>query len=157
VGGFKTRLHFYSVPTQPFYEASRRLIMKGVDGVVFVADSRRGRMDANLESLDRLAGDLEAQGHGLDTIPCVLQLNQRDAEDAVPVAEMKDLLSIGDQRVLEAIAHSEEGIGVFDTLNVVTKLILRDLTKREEGLPAPISGISGRADERDALRLHLER
>jgi mutual gliding-motility protein MglA len=129
VRGFKTRFHLYTVPGQVFYDASRKLILKGVDGVIFVADSQRERMDANVESLRNLEQNLKAQGYDIRSIPYVLQLNKRDLPSAVSVDEMKAKLSIDNEPVLEAIAASEEGIGVFDTLKAVAKLVLQDLTK----------------------------
>jgi signal recognition particle receptor subunit beta len=129
VRGFKTRFHLYTVPGQVFYDASRKLILKGVDGVIFVADSQRERMDANVESLRNLEQNLKSQGYDIRSIPYVLQLNKRDLPSAVPVDEMKAKLSIDNEPVLEAIAASEEGIGVFDTLKAVAKLVLQDLTK----------------------------
>jgi signal recognition particle receptor subunit beta len=129
VRGFKTRFHLYTVPGQVFYDASRKLILKGVDGVIFVADSQRERMDANVESLRNLEQNLKAQGYDIRSIPYVLQLNKRDLPSAVPVEEMKAKLCIDNEPVLEAIAASQEGIGVFDTLKAVAKLVLQDLTK----------------------------
>jgi signal recognition particle receptor subunit beta len=129
VRGFKTRFHLYTVPGQVFYDASRKLILKGVDGVIFVADSQRERMDANVESLRNLEANLKTQGYDIRSIPYVLQLNKRDLPSAVPVEEMKAKLCINNEPVLEAIAASEEGIGVFDTLKAVAKLVLQDLTK----------------------------
>ncbi len=129
VRGFKTRFHLYTVPGQVFYDASRKLILKGVDGVIFVADSQRERMDANVESLRNLEQNLKTQGYDIRTIPYVLQLNKRDLPSAVPVEEMKAKLAMNNEPVLEAIAASEEGIGVFDTLKAVAKLVLQDLTK----------------------------
>lgn len=89
VRGFKTRFHLYTVPGQVFYDASRKLILKGVDGVVFVADSQEERMDANIESLWNLEQNLKAQGYDLMKIPYVLQLNKRDLPSALPVEELK--------------------------------------------------------------------
>ena len=129
VRGFKTRFHLYTVPGQVFYDASRKLILKGVDGVIFVADSQRERMDANVESLKNLEQNLKTQGYDIRNIPYVLQLNKRDLPSAVPVEEMKAKLGINKEPVLDAIAASEEGIGVFDTLKAVAKLVLQDLTK----------------------------
>ncbi|HJS73196.1 MAG TPA: ADP-ribosylation factor-like protein [Vicinamibacteria bacterium] len=129
VRGFKTRFHLYTVPGQVFYDASRKLILKGVDGVIFVADSQRERMDANVESLRNLEQNLKAQGYDIRSIPYVLQLNKRDLPSAVPVDEMKTKLCLNNEPVLEAIAASDEGIGVFDTLKAVAKLVLQDLTK----------------------------
>ena len=110
VRGFKTRFHLYTVPGQVFYDASRKLILKGVDGVIFVADSQRERMDANVESLRNLEQNLKAQGYDIRSIPYVLQLNKRDLPSAVPVDEMKAKLCMDNEPVLEAIAASEEGI-----------------------------------------------
>ena len=113
VRGFKTRFHLYTVPGQVFYDASRKLILKGVDGVIFVADSQRERMDANIESLQNLDGNLKSQGYDLQIIPYVLQLNKRDLPSAVPVEEMKQALSVRTEPVLEAIAKSQNGVGCF--------------------------------------------
>ncbi len=129
VRGFKTRFHLYTVPGQVFYDASRKLILKGVDGVIFVADSQRERMDANVESLQNLEANLKSQGYDLVGIPYVLQLNKRDLPNVVPVEEMKKQLVMRDEPVLEAIAKSSNGAGVFDTLKAVAKLVLQDLTK----------------------------
>ena len=129
VRGFKTRFHLYTVPGQVFYDASRKLILKGVDGVIFVADSQRERMDANVESLRNLELNLKTQGYDIRALPYVLQLNKRDLPSAVPIEEMKAKLGLNNEPVLEAIAASEEGIGVFDTLKAMAKLVLQDLTK----------------------------
>ncbi len=88
VRGFKTRFHLYTVPGQVFYDASRKLILKGVDGVVFVADSQEERMDANIESLYNLEENLRAQGYDPEKIPYVLQLNKRDLPNVLPVEEI---------------------------------------------------------------------
>ena len=89
IHGFKTRFHLYTVPGQVFYDASRKLILKGVDGVVFVADSQVERMEANLESLDNLRLNLGEQGYELDRLPYVVQYNKRDLPNAANVDEMK--------------------------------------------------------------------
>src|SRR4051794_17063409 len=93
IRGFKTRFHLYTVPGQVFYDASRKLILKGVDGVIFVADSQEERMDANYESLDNLRINLKEQGYDLDKIPFVVQYNKRDLPNAAPVDELKQLLN----------------------------------------------------------------
>jgi len=129
VRGFKTRFHLYTVPGQVFYDASRKLILKGVDGVIFVADSQRERMDANIESLHNLELNLKSQGYDLMTIPYVLQFNKRDLPNIAPVEELKQKLVVKAEPVLEAIATSPNGVGVFDTLKAVAKLVLQDLTK----------------------------
>jgi mutual gliding-motility protein MglA len=127
VRGFKTRFHLYTVPGQVFYDASRKLILKGVDGVVFVADSQEERMDANVESLYNLEENLKANGYDLAKIPYVLQLNKRDLPSAVPAAELVAELRRRDEDVHEAVAS--KGIGVFDTLKSVAKQVLTELRK----------------------------
>ena len=127
VRGFKTRFHLYTVPGQVFYDASRKLILKGVDGVIFVADSQVERMDANVEAIDNLVVNLKTQGYDLLTIPYVLQLNKRDLPNVESVEEMKRLLMKKNEPVFEAVAA--KGPGVFETLKGVAKLVLADLTK----------------------------
>jgi small GTP-binding protein len=127
VRGFKTRFHLYTVPGQVFYDASRKLILKGVDGVIFVADSQVERMDANVESVDNLVINLKSQGYDLMNIPYVLQLNKRDLPNVAPVEEMRRLLKKKDEPAIEAIAP--KGVGVFETLKAVAKLVLSELTK----------------------------
>ena len=127
VRGFKTRFHLYTVPGQVFYDASRKLILKGVDGIIFVADSQVERMDANQEAIDNLDANLKTQGYDLMQIPYVLQLNKRDLPNVATVDEMKRLLMKKNEPVIEAIAA--KGPGVFETLKGVAKLVLADLTK----------------------------
>jgi signal recognition particle receptor subunit beta len=127
VRGFKTRFHLYTVPGQVFYDASRKLILKGVDGVVFVADSQEERMDANIESLYNLEENLKSQGYDLLKIPYVLQLNKRDLPNVIPAEEMVSELRRKDEPVHEAIAA--KGNGVFDTLKSVAKQVLTELRK----------------------------
>jgi signal recognition particle receptor subunit beta len=127
IRGFKTRFHLYTVPGQVFYDASRKLILKGVDGVVFVADSQAARMEANVESLKNLRSNLRDHGYELGKIPYVLQLNKRDTASAVPVEEMKRQLVMKDEPVFEAVAQS--GAGVFDTLKSIARMVLGELRK----------------------------
>ncbi len=127
VRGFKTRFHLYTVPGQVFYDASRKLILKGVDGVVFVADSQEERMDANIESLHNLEENLQTQGYDLMKLPYVLQLNKRDLPTALPIADLTGELQRKGEPVLEAIAST--GVGVFDTLKAVAKQVLTELRK----------------------------
>jgi signal recognition particle receptor subunit beta len=128
IRGFKTRFHLYTVPGQVFYDASRKLILKGVDGVVFVADSQEERYDANIESLDNLRFNLTEQGYDLDNIPFIIQYNKRDLPSAMPLDELrKDLNPTG---VPDFEACAATGEGVFETLKAVAKLILIDLKKR---------------------------
>lgn len=127
VRGFKTRFHLYTVPGQVFYDASRKLILKGVDGVVFVADSQEERMDANIESLYNLDENLRAQGYDPEKIPYVLQLNKRDLPNVVPIHEITSELRRNGEPVIEAVAST--GAGVFDTLKAVAKQVLTELRK----------------------------
>jgi hypothetical protein len=127
VRGFKTRFHLYTVPGQVFYDASRRLILKGVDGVIFVADSQVERMDANVEAVENLQINLKSQGYDLMNIPYVLQFNKRDLPNVESVEEMKRLIVKKNEPVIEAVAA--KGPGVFETLKAVAKLVLADLTK----------------------------
>jgi len=127
IRGFKTRFHLYTVPGQVFYDASRKLILKGVDGVVFVADSQEERMDANIESLDNLRSNLEEQGYELDKLPFVIQYNKRDLPYIVSVEELRRDLNLTGVPEFEACASTGEG--VFETLKAVAKLILVDLKK----------------------------
>jgi len=122
IKGFKVRFHLYTVPGQVFYDASRKLILKGADGVVFVADSQVDRMDANLDSFDNLRDNLQEHGYNLDTIPLVLQYNKRDLPDIVPVKELEEALNYRNVKSFEAIAI--KGIGVFETLKQVAKEII---------------------------------
>ena len=127
VRGFKTRFHLYTVPGQVFYDASRKLILKGVDGVVFVADSQEERMDANIESLYNLEENLQSQGYDLMKIPYVLQLNKRDLSNIVPAEDLASELQRKGESVVEAVAST--GQGVFDTLKAVAKQVLTELRK----------------------------
>lgn len=127
VRGFKTRFHLYTVPGQVYYDASRKLILKGVDGVVFVADSQEERMDANIEALYNLEENLEGQGFDLMKIPYVLQLNKRDLPNVIPVDELSAELQKKGEPVYEAVATNGEG--VFDTLKAVAKQVLTELRK----------------------------
>ncbi len=126
IRGFSTRFHLYTVPGQVYYNASRKLILKGVDGLVFVADSQKERMDANMESIDNLGQNLVEQGIQLETKPFVIQYNKRDLPNAMPLDVLqKEINPLGVPH-FEAVAST--GIGVFDTLKAVSKLILRDLS-----------------------------
>ena len=125
IRGFKTRFHLYTVPGQVFYDASRKLILKGVDGVVFVADSQVERMEANVESLDNLKINLREQGYELEKIPFVIQYNKRDLPNTAPLDEMRKLLNPGGVPEFEACATTGEG--VFETLKCVAKLVLTDI------------------------------
>jgi signal recognition particle receptor subunit beta len=131
IRGFKTRFHLYTVPGQVFYDASRKLILKGVDGVVFVADSQIARMEANVESLENLRTNLAEQGYNLDKLPYVIQYNKRDMPGTAPVDELRQLLNTSAVPDFEGVAST--GVGVFDTLKAVAKLVLSHLKKGTTG------------------------
>ncbi|MFL6300592.1 MAG: GTP-binding protein [Terriglobales bacterium] len=127
VRGFKTRFHLYTVPGQVFYDASRKLILRGVDGVVFVADSQEERMDANVEAIDNLADNLKEHGYDFGKIPYVLQFNKRDMPTALPVDDLKKQLVRRGEPTFEAVAPV--GTGVFETLKEVARQVLVELKK----------------------------
>jgi signal recognition particle receptor subunit beta len=127
IRGFRTRFHLYTVPGQVFYDSSRKLILKGVDGVVFVADSQEERIDANLESLSNLAQNLKEQGFDLGKIPYVLQLNKRDLPNVLPVEDLTQQLQVKGEPVFEAVAP--QGVGVLPTLKAVARQVLVELRK----------------------------
>lgn len=125
IRGFHTRFHLYTVPGQHFYDASRKLVLKGVDGVVFVADSQLERMEDNIESLKSLDLNLRDQGYDLRTMPFVFQYNKRDVPNPVPVKSMHEQLNTFGAEEFEAVATT--GVGVFDTLKTISKGILKAL------------------------------
>ncbi len=127
IRGFKTRFHLYTVPGQVFYDASRKLILKGVDGVIFVADSQLERLEANQESVDNLRINLAEQGYALEKLPYVVQYNKRDLPSVVDVAELRALINPMNVPDFEAVART--GIGVFETLKAVSKLVLTELKR----------------------------
>jgi len=125
--GFKTRFHLYTVPGQVFYDASRKLILRGVDGIVFVADSQEERMDANTEALENLQENLREHNYDFAKLPYVLQLNKRDLPNILPVQELNEVLRIKNEPVIEAVAC--KGVGVFETLRECGRLVLAELKK----------------------------
>ena len=127
VRGFKTRFHLYTVPGQVFYDASRKLILRGVDGVVFVADSQGERMDANVEALENLQENLKEHGYDFTKIPYVLQLNKRDLPNAMPVDQLRTELTKKGEPIFEAVAF--QGRGVFETLKEIARQVLVELKK----------------------------
>jgi hypothetical protein len=127
IRGFKTRFHLYTVPGQVFYDASRKLILRGVDGVVFVADSQEERMDANIEALENLHENLQEHNYDFRKIPYVLQLNKRDLPSVLPVEELKRVLMRKDEPTFEAVAY--KGVGVFETLRECGRQVLAELKK----------------------------
>ncbi|MBE0425809.1 MAG: GTPase domain-containing protein [Nitrospirae bacterium] len=127
IKGFRIRFHLYTVPGQVFYAASRKLILKGVDGVVFVADSQIERMESNIESFDDLKINLAEQGYELERLPFTIQYNKRDLSNIVPLEEMDRLLNHLEVQWFEAVAIT--GKGVFETLKSVAKQVLIELKK----------------------------
>jgi mutual gliding-motility protein MglA len=127
IKGFKIRFHLYTVPGQVFYAASRKLILKGVDGIVFVADSQIERMESNMESIDDLRINLAEQGYDLDKLPSVIQYNKRDLPNIVPVGDMDRVLNPHNVVWFEGVAVT--GKGVFETLKAVAKQVLFELKK----------------------------
>ncbi len=125
VRGFKTRIHLYTVPGQVFYDASRKLILRGVDGIVFVADSQEQRMDANVEALDNLMSNLQEHGYDFNKIPYVLQLNKRDLPNILSPEALNKELRKKNEAVIEAVAF--QGIGVFETLKEIARQVLTEL------------------------------
>lgn len=127
LNGFKLKFHLYTVPGQIFYEVSRKLILKGVDGVIFVADSQVERMDANIESMDNLRRNLLEQDMDINYTPLVLQYNKRDLSNIMPVEEMDKLLNFRGVSLYEAVAV--KGEGVFESLKDVTRQVMAELKK----------------------------
>jgi len=125
VRGFKTRIHLYTVPGQVFYDASRKLILRGVDGIVFVADSQEQRMDPNVEALENLMSNLKEHGYDFNKIPYVLQLNKRDLPNILPIDMLTTELRKKNEPVVEAVAF--QGVGVFETLKEIAKQVLTEL------------------------------
>lgn len=125
IRGFKTRFHLYTVPGQVVYEPSRKLILKGLDGVVFVADSQAERMEENLQSMEGLKKSLEQQGYDIKDIPLVIQYNKRDLPNAMSLADMRSALNKYNSVDFESTAS--EGVGVFESLRTVSKAIINVL------------------------------
>lgn len=125
IRGYKTRFHLYTVPGQVVYDASRRLILKGLDGVIFVADSQAERMDENQEALRNLGKNLELQGYDIREIPLIMQYNKRDLPSALPLSELRGSLNHHNAPEFEACAS--EGRGVMESLKTVSKSIINVL------------------------------
>jgi signal recognition particle receptor subunit beta len=125
IRGFRTRFHLYTVPGQVFYEASRKLILRGVDGLIFVADSQVERMESNIESYQGLERNLAEQGYDLARVPMVMQWNKRDLPNIVPVEDLQFQLNKKKFPAFEAVANN--GQGVFETLKMVSKSVLLNI------------------------------
>ena len=128
IRGFKTRFHLYTVPGQVYYNASRKLILKGLDGLVFVADSQADRIDDNIDSLQNMYENLETHGMRVDEMPFVMQWNKRDLPNVSPVDELDAVLNTLNVPRFPGIAT--QGIGVFETLKEVSKMVLRALSQQ---------------------------
>ena len=128
IKGFKVRFHLYTVPGQIFYDASRKLILRGVDGVIFVADSQDERFEANIESMDNLVKNLKEQKDTLEALPFAMQYNKRDLPNIVPSQELSQSLNPRKVPAFEAVAPT--GVGVFETLKAVAKLVIMELKKK---------------------------
>lgn len=122
IKGYQTRFHLYTVPGQVFYNSTRKMVLKGADGVVFVADSQRDMLPANLESLANLRENLTEQGKNIDDIPMVIQYNKRDLPSAMPLEELDRALNPRKLPTFPACAH--DGTGVLSTLSSLAKMIL---------------------------------
>jgi signal recognition particle receptor subunit beta len=129
LGEYKIRFHLYTVPGQVFYDASRKLILKGADGVIFVADSQEPRMEANIESFENLEENLGAYNNSLKSIPHVIQYNKRDMPSAMPIDALRPQLNPYKAPEFESIAKTGEG--VFETLKGLAKIVLTQLAKQK--------------------------
>ena len=128
IKGYKVKFHLYTVPGQIYYSSSRKLIMKGVDGIVFVADSQRERFEANIESLQDMMDNLKEYNIDFETMPYVLQLNKRDLPNITPANELIKALRKKNEPVVEAMAL--KGDGVVETLKGISKLIMIDVKRK---------------------------
>jgi len=127
IGDYTVRLHLYTIPGKMAYEQSRALISKGVDGVIFVADSQLARMDSNLESLENLKGLLAGEDHEWKDVPCVFQYNKRDLPGTVPAEELDRYLNKEGREGFETVATT--GKGVYDAFKAISTRVLKDLRK----------------------------
>lgn len=134
IQGFTTKFQLYTVPGQVYYNATRRLVLRGADGIVFVADSQRGKMRENMESLQNLGENLTEYGYRLDDIPLVFQYNKRDLPDRASAEELNKLLNYRGVPFFEAVAN--RGVGVFETLKSISKIVL-EKTTHQDAMPPP--------------------
>jgi len=130
VRGYKTRFHLYTIPGQTFYEVSRQFILKGIDGIVFVADSQAERMEANVEAYESLEKGLDKQGYDINQIPFVLQYNKRDLPGAVTIRELESTFNPMKRPYFEAVAY--RGQGVMETLQSISQWVIRELKGGEQ-------------------------
>ena len=135
IKGFKTRFHIYTVPGQVLYTLTRKAVLTGVDGIIFVADSEEGKMEENVESLDDLKENLKYYNKDLQTIPFVMQYNKRDLERLIPVDELERELNPGGNPSFEASAVT--GKGVMETLTMCCKMVLKQIQEKSKTLQEP--------------------
>lgn len=125
INGYNVRFHLYTVPGQVVYEASRRLILKGLDGVIFVADSQKERMEENKRSFEGLKTNLERQGYNYKTLPMVMQYNKQDLPNAMSLKDLR--LELNKDTFPDFTSRAHEGVGVFESLKEVSKTIIASL------------------------------
>lgn len=145
IKGYRVRFHLYTVPGQVFYNATRKLVLKGADGVIFVADSQRAMSDANIESLSNLRDNFTEQGIDLDDFPMVIQYNKRDLPDILTVAELNVLLNRRRLPAYEAVAMNGEG--VLKTFTAISKLVLQDMQKHPDKHSVTLGDIAIKTSE----------
>jgi len=156
IKGFKTKFQLYTVPGQVIYNATRQLVLRSVDGVVFVADSQWDKMEENVESFKNLQDNLARQGTNLDSVPYVLQYNKRDMPNVAPVHYLEYLLNNRTRRANSFVAVATNGQGVFTTLNAISRLLLQKfareaeetVTKHQRPAATPNTALSGIAANR---------
>ncbi len=146
IKNYKVRFHLYTVPGQVFYNATRKLVLKGADGVIFVADSQRAMLDANLESLSNLRDNFAEQGVNLTEFPMSIQYNKRDLPDILSVDELNAALNPRNVPFYEAVAVT--GDGVLKTFTAISKLVLQDMQKHPERHNFTLSDILGKSEKR---------
>lgn len=125
IRGFTTKFHLYTVPGQVVYDASRKLILKGLDGIIFVADSQEARMEENIESMNNLETNLKQQGYDINEVPLVIQYNKRDLDSVSPISELRKQINRHNSMEFEAVAT--QGTGVFESLKTVSKSVINIL------------------------------
>lgn len=135
IGGLRTRFQLYTVPGQVFYNSTRKLVLKGADSVVFVADSQKRMMPANIESFDNLKDNLKDEGLNIDNIPLVMQYNKRDLNDISTIEDLNKMLNVSQRPYIPACATS--GDGVLETLKMISKLTLEVLSKKYRSKKSP--------------------
>src|SRR5574337_409280 len=146
IKNYKVRFHLYTVPGQVFYNATRKLVLKGADGVIFVADSQRTMLDADLESIANLRDNFAEQGVNLSDFPMVIQYNKRDLPDTLSVQELNAALNPRKVPFYEAVATTGEG--VLKTFTAISKLVLQDMQKNPERHNFSIGDIISRGDKK---------